>query len=69
MERISFPTRTDRKAVPDVYGWHCLSCLSVKADMIACLQVAQCVCVFELVFDLLSQPRGFNFTPGAEKST
>lgn len=29
--------------------------------MIACLQVAQCVCVFELVFDLLSQPRGFNF--------
>lgn len=25
--------------------------------------------VFELVFDLGSQPRGFNSTPGAKKST
>lgn len=41
--------------------------------MIACLQVTVCVCVCEqdreteknLVFDLLSQPKGFNCTPGA----
>lgn len=40
---ILFHMRTDRKAVPDIYSWHCLRCLSLKADVIACLQVAVCV--------------------------
>lgn len=59
----------ERENVPDVYGWHCLSCLSAKADMIARLLAAPRACAFELMFDLFSQPKGFNFSPGAGKST
>lgn len=56
--------RTDRQAVPDIYSWHCLKCLDVKADVIACRQVV-CVCVCVSVKETDREDWCFSF-PGQE---
>lgn len=63
--------RIDRQVAPDIYSWHCLERLSVREGWYDSLSASYCMCEQDteteknLVFDLLSQPKGFNCTPGA----